>query len=87
MAITKLDEHFTGGLSDWKDLELKIGAAVSLLIRETAKEPGLQRIVNPILEELQSGLDKGRSIVRGGQQLVAEERKTLDDITDAVSDK
>ena len=83
-AASKLDSHLSSGVDEWKQLELNIGGAVSLLIRETSKDRSLQRIVNPILEELQAGLEKGRKIVKEGQALVAEERKTISELTDAV---
>ena len=83
-AAAKLDEHLSMGVDEWQELEMNIGGAVSLLIRETSKDRALQRIVNPILEELQAGLERGRHIVKGGHDLVASERETLSNLTEAI---
>ena len=83
-AASKLDAHLSAGVDDWKQLELNISAAVSLLLRETSKKRNLQRIVNPILEELQAGLERGRKIVKEGQALAAKERETISELTDSV---
>ncbi|MEE2829671.1 MAG: hypothetical protein VX498_10840, partial [Myxococcota bacterium] len=85
-AVTKLDKHLAGGIDDWKELELFMGGAVTQLIRVTSKDPGLQKVVNPLLEQLQTSLETGRKIVEESRDLVVEERKSLTELSDVISD-
>ncbi|MDP7111984.1 MAG: hypothetical protein QGH45_08465, partial [Myxococcota bacterium] len=76
-SVGRHRNYVEDGLTRWKEIESGVGQAVTGLIQLSGKNPELQTVVFPMLEDVKRVLDQGRAMVEKSRDFFAEQEPAV----------